>query len=55
MNYSILSQNISIVILGKFVPESIDPIWMVKNNILAIEDLENGFNPTFTFYSRFSC
>lgn len=52
MNYSILSQNISIVILGKFVPESIDPIWMVKNNILAIEDLENGFksSPEMLFF-----
>lgn len=42
MKYSILSQNISIVVLGTFNPETIDPIWMVKKNILAIEDLENG-------------
>lgn len=42
MQYSLLSQNISIVVLGKFNPEFLNPIWMVKNNILSVDDLRYG-------------
>lgn len=42
MKYSLLSQNISIVLLGNFNPETLGPIWMVKKNILSVVDLKNG-------------
>ena len=55
MEISILSQNISIVIVGQFYPESLDPIWMVKRGILQLEDLDKGFqlNPdTLSFRTK---
>ena len=43
MEISILSQSISVVVLGRFLPESMDPVWMVKRGILKLEDLGQGF------------
>lgn len=43
MEISILSQSISVVVLGRFFPESMDPVWMVKRGILKLEDLGQGF------------
>ena len=43
MEISILSQSIRVVVLGRFFPESMDPVWMVKRGILKLEDLGQGF------------